>query len=124
MNRLFDNFKYLLLLSNENDLHNQLQLISHLFDELRYLTLVINEIITTNKSSINRDNLFSNMIKDLSIQSSPIMFGIGRAAHRLIPSSISCSSIPSVSSRHIDPITMARSKVSISCFCFCFITID
>ncbi len=88
---------------------------SHICDELRYLILAMNELIRTNKSSVNKDNLFSNMVKDLSIQSSPIMFGIGRRTHRLISSSsISYSSTPSFSSRQIDPITIVTSKVSTS----------
>lgn len=112
MNALLNKFKYLLLSSDENNLHNQLISMSHLLDELHYFILLINQSITSNKSSINRDNIFSNMIKDLAVQSSPIMFGTGRGRHRLISSSISCSSIPSVSSRQIDLIKIVGSKVS------------
>ncbi|CAF2416339.1 unnamed protein product [Rotaria sp. Silwood2] len=115
MNKLFENFKYLLLLSNDNDLYNELKLTSNILDELHYLILVTNQIITSNKSLVNRDNLFSNMIKGLSIQSSPIMFGADRRTRRLISSSISCSSIPSVSSRQIDPITIVKSKICLLC---------
>jgi len=79
---------------------------NNICDELRYLIYVINQIITSNKSSMNRDNLFSNMIKDLSIQSSPIILGNEERTCRLI------SSTPSFSSRQIDPITIDRSKVS------------
>ncbi len=77
---------------------------NHICDELRYLIYIINQIIT----SMNRDNLFSNMIKDLSIQSSPIILGNEERTNRLI------SSTPSFSSRQIDPITIDRSKVSTS----------
>ncbi|CAF0899156.1 unnamed protein product [Rotaria sordida] len=116
MNKLFENFKYLLLLSsNDNDLYNELKLASNILDELHHLILVINQIITSNKSLVNRDNLFSNMIKGFSIQSSPIMFGAERRTHRSISSSISCSSIPTVSSRQIDPITKVRSKICLLC---------
>jgi len=79
---------------------------NNICDELRYLIYVINQIVTSNKSSMNRDNLFSNMIKDLSIQSSPIILGNEERTRQLI------SSTPSFSSRQIDPITMDRSKVS------------
>jgi len=117
MNNLLKNFKYFLLISTKNDLYNQLKYMSDIYDELHYLILIINQIITTNKSSsINRDNLFSNMIKDFSIQSSPIIFGNEERTRRLISSSISYSSTPLVSSRQIDPITIERSKVSTSFF--------
>jgi hypothetical protein len=117
MNNLLENFKYFLLLSTKNDLYNQLKYMSNIYDVLHYLILIINQIITTNKSSsINRDNLFSNMIKDFSIQSSPIIFGNEERTRRLISSSISYSSTPLVSSRQIDPITIERSKVSTSFF--------
>ncbi len=110
MNNLLENFKYFSLLSTKNDLHNQLKHISDICDELHYLILIINQIITSNKSSLKRDNLFSNMIKDLSIQSSPIISNIEKRTRRLISSSIT----PSFSSRQINPITMRRSKVSTS----------
>ncbi|CAF3425053.1 unnamed protein product [Rotaria sp. Silwood1] len=115
MNKLFENFKYLLLLSNDNNLYNELKSTSNVLDELHYLILVTNQIITSNKSSVNRDNLFSNMIKGLSIQSSPIMLEEDRRTHRLISSSISCSSIPSVSSRQIDSIMIVRPKMCLLC---------
>jgi hypothetical protein len=112
MNNLLEHFKSLLLLSNENDYHSQLKFMSHTCDELHYLISIINQLITTNKFSMNRDNLFSKMIKDRSIQSSPIIFGIGGRTRRLISSSISHSPTSSLSSRQIHPITMERSKVS------------
>jgi hypothetical protein len=107
MNKLFENFKDLLF--NGNDCHNQLKSMSNIFDELRYLILIMNQILTTNQYSIKRDNLFSDMIKDHSIQSSPIILGQTR---RLI----SHSPTSSYSSRQIHPITMERSKVSTSSF--------
>jgi hypothetical protein len=89
----------LLLLTPKNDPLNSI------CNELDCLILIINQLI----SSINRDKLFSNMIKDHSIQSSPIVFGIDDQTRRVISSSISYSSTPST-------ITMKRSKVSTSFF--------
>lgn len=111
MNKLFDNFKYLLLSSNQNDLYNQLKLMSHTLDTLHYSILLINQILTSNKSSINRDNLFSNMVNDLSTQFSPIIFGMERQKNRLISSSTSCSLIPTIYSQQIDAIMMNKYKV-------------
>lgn len=113
INDLLENYRYLFLLSTKNDLHNQLKNMSNLFDELHYLIDIINQIITSNKSSMNRDNLFSNMIKDLSIPSSPIIFSNKERTCRLI------SSTPLAFSRQSHPITIDRSKVSIS-FLFSF----
>jgi hypothetical protein len=80
---------------------------NHRCIELRYLIYVINQIITSNKSSMNKGNLFSNMIKDLSIPSSPIIFGNEERTNCLI------SSTPLLCSRQIhSPITINRSKVS------------
>ncbi|CAF2132156.1 unnamed protein product [Rotaria magnacalcarata] len=115
MNKLFENFKYLLSSLNENDLYNQLKLMSHTFDELHYSILFINQMLTLNKSSMNRDNLFSNMIKELSFESSPIIFGKEKRIDRLISSSISYSSIPSVCSRQTDSIVTTRPKLCLLC---------
>lgn len=118
MNNLLENFRYSLLLSTKNDLHNQLKSMSYIFDELHYLIYTINQMISSNKSSIKGDNLFSNMIKDLSIPSSPIIFGNKERTRRLI------SSTPLVFSGQIDPITIDRSKVSISFSFFFFLSYD
>jgi hypothetical protein len=114
MNNLLKSFKYLLLIPNENDLHNQLKFMGHICDELHHLLLFINQIISSNKPSVDIDNPFSNMINDLSNRSSPFMFGIKGHAHRLISSSIRFSPTPSFSSRLMDPTPIARSKVSTS----------
>ncbi|CAF1517197.1 unnamed protein product [Adineta steineri] len=117
MNRILADFKYLLLVANENNLRYQLKDTNHLCNELQHLILIMNQIITSsNKSSINKDNM---MDEEFTIQSSPIMFDVGRQMHRLISSSsISHSSTPTFSSspRQIDPITIVRSKVSTSYF--------
>jgi hypothetical protein len=122
MDKLLDNFRNLY----QHDLHNELTTMAYTCDELRQFIFFIHHIMSSSsdneqlkKSSIDLDNPFSNMIKDLSKNvstinryetSSNITLGVGRGSRRLM-SSTSNSPIASFSCRQIDPITTVRSKV-------------
>jgi hypothetical protein len=122
MDKLLENFRNIY----QNELHNQCKTMAHTCDELRHLILFIHHIVSSSnheqqqKSSIDLDNPFSNMIQDLANNmtntiryqtSSQITHSAGRGTHRLMTSTIN-PPIPSFSCRQIDPITtVVTSKI-------------
>ncbi|UJR23676.1 hypothetical protein I4U23_026659 [Adineta vaga] len=74
MNMLHDNFQYLLMITNENDMRYQLKYTNHLFDELYYLILTLNKFSSQDGSNPS-SSLMINSIEegiDRLISSTPI----------------------------------------------------
>lgn len=117
MDKLLENFGNI----DQNELNNQYKTMAHTCDELRHLILFIHHIVSSNneeknKSTIDLDNPFINMIQDLENNMINInkyqqsTHNAGRGARRLM-TTINNLPVPSFSCRQIEPITSIPSKV-------------